>query len=117
MRRMTSRRGGSDERRHTGGSDTRIIMDQDDKVLIGSGRENAARSRPRSYRPTSSPSSQCRVKDPVIQWRDAVGTLLSWLLVDPFPVPDAGAASVLVDELNAGGFERMANRKIVSGGQ
>jgi hypothetical protein len=28
-------------------------------------------------------------------------SLLNWLLVDPFPEPDAGSATVLVDELDA----------------
>jgi hypothetical protein len=35
----------------------------------------------------------------------AMSSLLTWLLVEPFPEPDAGPASILVDELDASRFK------------
>jgi hypothetical protein len=43
--------------------------------------------------------------------------LLFRLLVGPLAVPDAWPPSILIDELDAGGFEGVPNRQIVGGGQ
>jgi hypothetical protein len=40
---------------------------------------------------------------------DGAGHLLSRFLVDPLAEPHAGAPSVLIDELDAGGFESAPN--------
>jgi hypothetical protein len=44
----------------------------------------------------------------VIRWMDAAH-LPSWLSVDPLAEPHAGAASVLIDELDAGGLQSRVN--------
>jgi hypothetical protein len=52
-------------------------------------------------------------KHPVVGWMDAAH-LPSRLLVDPLAEPDAWSASVLVDELDAGRFESVPNRQVIS---
>jgi hypothetical protein len=42
---------------------------------------------------------------PAIRRPDIASALFSWLLVDWIAEPDAGSASVLIDELDAGSFK------------
>jgi predicted phage-related endonuclease len=120
-----------DRRHFIGGSDARIIMGQDEKALIRLWQEMRGEVGPEDLstnlivqlglmtedlnrqcyeRNTGNAVTdlQCRVKHLVICWMAATldrNALLPGLLFDSIAEPHARAASILVDELDAGFFQ------------
>jgi hypothetical protein len=110
---------GFNRRHFIGGSDARIIMGQDEKALIRLWQENLSTNLivqlglvtedlNRQWYERNTGNAINRVKHPVICWMAATldrNALLPGLLFDSIAEPHARAASILVDELDAGFFQ------------